>query len=55
MPYVETVNELADAIADLCGVYGVKPVDGTDNHSFDCQCRICFVSDMARRIREAKP
>jgi len=51
MSNLETPIELANFIADLCGVYG----GGLDSgeHPDDCECRSCFVVRMARRIREA--
>jgi hypothetical protein len=52
MPYMETPEELAEAIADMCGVYGVPPYD-REGHSADCNCRMCFYGRMENRIREA--
>ena len=51
MPNLETPDELADAIADMVGVYGAcaeildEPCAG--------KCRPHFVSEMTNRIREA--
>ncbi len=57
MPYLETPEELADAIADLCGVYGgctYPDVDTTGNQDCrNCKCRGGFVADMTERIRAA--
>lgn len=46
---METPRELAEAIADLVGVYGGGPEEG--DHPSDCKCRMCFVSEMEERIR----
>jgi len=51
MPYYETIDELAEWIANIAGVYGCGPED--DNHPNDCKCRICFVGDISARMREA--
>lgn len=48
MPLIETPKDLAETIADMVGVYGHGP-DG--DHPGDCPCRICFVIEMAERIR----
>ena len=50
MPYIETPSDLAEKIADLCGVFGAGP---DDDHADDCPCRICFVVGMEYRIRES--
>jgi hypothetical protein len=47
MPNLETPDELAENIADLCGVYGGHNEDEKQ------PCRICFTGDMTYRIREA--
>lgn len=49
MPMLETPPELADAIADLCGVYGSHDDNGPEH----CSCRVCFVAEMEQRIRQA--
>lgn len=51
MPYLETPDELAEDIADMCGVYGSSPEDNT--HPEDCKCRICFTIGIAERIRQS--
>jgi len=48
MPHLETPDELADSLADKLGVYGVHD----DLCSVD-PCRVCFVSEMTQRIRDA--
>ncbi len=47
MVYLETPEELADKIADWCGVYG-SHTDGEKN-----PCRICFVDEVTERIRKS--
>ena len=69
MPYVETVEELAEALADRLGIYnnGIRFVghntaqsrqmyaEGciTVDHADDCQCRMCWCGRMEKRIRDA--
>ena len=48
MPHRETPDELAEHLATLLGVYGAA-----EDHKDDCECRVCFVSDMTARIRES--
>ena len=50
MPYIESLDELVEALADMCGVYGAGP-DG--DHPEDCKCRFCFTVGLKERIREA--
>lgn len=50
MPYVETVTELCEELADKLGVYGA--------HSEHCEkedwaCRSCFVLHLRARVRAA--
>ena len=47
MPYLETPQELAEALADLVGVYGGHDDDEPK------PCRICWTMDMTDRIRKA--
>ena len=47
----ETPSELADAIADMLGIYGNGPEFG--DHPDDCKCRMCFVIRMEDRIRDS--
>jgi hypothetical protein len=50
MPYLETPDELADALADLLGVYGAHEDETcTDKRP----CRPCFTAGMADRIRRS--
>jgi len=61
MPNIETSTELADAIADMVGVYGSYYTNCQEkdqetygcncDHEDDCKCRSCFVISMASRIR----
>lgn len=51
MVELETADELADAIADMLGLYCVGSEH--ENHSDECNCRNCFVINMADRIRNA--
>ena len=50
MPHLETTPELAERIADLCGVYGAGPCG---DHPEDCRCRMCFVDAMLASIHNA--
>lgn len=50
MPQLETPDELAEQIADWCGVYGSGP-DG--DHPKDCKCRNCFTFEVEQRIRQS--
>ena len=43
---METLDDVIEAIADMCGVYGdIPPL-----HPEDCQCRICFTVGLKFRI-----
>lgn len=58
MPYIETVEELAESLADLCGIYrqGLhleNPEDEGSNHTDACRCRQCWCGRIERRIRAA--
>ena len=54
MPYLETPDELADALADMLGIYGA-----CDSEICDCKkdgktcCRVGFLFYMAQRIRDS--
>lgn len=57
MPYVETVEDLAETLADWCGVYGSCKSNGEtgcelEESKPDC-CRMGFVDVMQKRIRES--
>lgn len=53
----ETVSELAEQIADWCGIYGACKSDGETGCRFDLQnpvcCRVGFMGGIEDRIREA--
>ena len=56
MPYLETVEELAEALADACGIYNqglvlLEPPE--EGHAESCRCRACWCGRMERRIRGA--
>ena len=66
MPYIETVCELAEALADMIGVYNQhihfvgmtrqesrEQTDWIADHANDCGCRACWMAAMERRIRAA--
>ena len=50
MPLIETPDELAEIIADWCGIYGNIP---NGQHVGNCKCRLCFVIVVAARIRRS--
>ena len=60
MPHIEAVDDLAEYLADQMGIYGTacdvqdcgcKDEDGLGDHSEDCKFRVCFTSEIRRRIR----
>jgi hypothetical protein len=66
MPYVETVEDLTERLADMLGIYnqgihfvGLTPLESRQqddwlvDHADDCQCRMCWCGAMERRIRAA--
>ena len=67
MPYIESVEELAEALADMLGIYnqGMRLVGVPDaevrniadtqlyDHTDDCACRGCWCARMEQRIRAA--
>jgi hypothetical protein len=55
MPYLETVEELAEALADTLGIYnqGLKLLPDEQGHADDCVCRMCWAGRMEQRIRDA--
>ncbi len=53
MPYIETVGELADTLADLIGVYGVHDEEAECPDDPRRMCRACVTSVMTGRIRTA--
>lgn len=48
MPYIETVDDLAEWLADKCGIWNCGKEVG--EHDEDCNCRICFIMDLKNRI-----
>jgi hypothetical protein len=55
MPNLITPPELAEEIANEINRYGVhKPEFENDGEALkDCPCRMCYVMDLTRRIRES--
>ncbi len=61
MPEIETVDDLAERLADMMMVYSSDRCAAVDcecreewgNHQDECLCRMCFTSDIRRRIRES--
>ena len=58
MPYLETVEELAESLADMLGIYNhqlrlVNPHDEGSSHTDDCGCRKCWCGVMEERMRAA--
>ena len=64
MPYIELPDELAEALADMLGIYrqklrfvgwtiedSVAHDDWDVAHADDCGCRACWTAAIARRIR----
>lgn len=51
MPNLETPDELAEQIADWCGVYGAA--EHKNDYPDTCKCRMCFIGEVVRRIRES--
>ncbi len=52
---IETLDDIIEELADRCGVYGTynSQNDTFEEHTFDCDCRICFTRELESRIREA--
>ncbi len=54
MPHLETPDELAEWVADWLGVYGSVLDDDHDARSHKAsKCRVCFVAELAQRIRDS--
>ena len=54
MPHIETPDELAEQVANWLGVYGSGLDDEHDEPLHEpWQCRVCFTSDLTRRIRQS--
>jgi len=46
MPFIETIADIVEEMADKIGIYGAHEYEG-DN------CRVCFTVDLSRRVKEA--
>ena len=56
MPIIETVDEIAEEMADKLGIYEASRktmIDEWGNHDDQCDCRMCFVSKFTERLRGA--
>ena len=55
MTLVEIPEELAESIADMIGIHDVPTNDWNPeiHHKDNCKCRICFVSNMTKRIKDS--
>ena len=51
MPYLESVDDLAESLANLLGLYGSCNSESEEDCPKDC--RSCFVFSTKQRIREA--
>ena len=51
MPFVESLDELAEWLADRCGIFG--NAKDPEDHPDDCPCRICFVIGIKQRMIDA--
>lgn len=51
MILLETPQELAECIVDMCGIYGIGPEVG--NHDDTCRCRTCVIISLTERIRQS--
>ena len=53
MPYIEIVEELATDIADILGITEREDIiKGLGKvHKKECNCRVCFIEKMSKRIR----
>ena len=47
MPFIETPTDLAETIADQLGIYGAH------EDSEVVTCRVCFVPELVKRIRDS--
>lgn len=48
---IETLEDIAEEVADLAGINGIGPEEG--NHPDSCKCRICFTGNLINRMKEA--
>ena len=48
MPYIETLDDIIEELADKLGVYGAHNDQCSDKH----RCRVCWTSDMRYRLQQ---
>lgn len=56
MPYIETVDDLVEHLADLAGIYGGCDHESVEGWTCDMcavKCRIWFQEEYSRRIFQA--
>ena len=58
MPYIETLEEIVESLADSLGIYNQKrklvdPEDEGSSHTDACGCRQCWGGRLKVRIRTA--
>ena len=56
MPFIETVSEVVEWIADQAGIYGdprCKPTENDIAHIDNCTCRQFWTDHVERRLRQA--
>lgn len=50
---IETIDELANSIADMCNIYDSYITESLyEQHPTNCNCRVCFVIYMKDRIQK---
>ena len=50
MPYIETVDELVESLADAAGIWGSCPDDEKERCYQQRFCRICWTIEIKTRI-----
>ena len=45
---IETLEDIIEELANELSIYGAH-----SEHSADCECRVCFTSQLRRRIDDA--
>ena len=53
MPYIETIDEVVEEIADMIGIYIDSRCGDSDEHIQDCNCRVNWAPRMTERLRKA--
>jgi hypothetical protein len=55
MPYLETLPELLESLADSLGIdhHNLKLLPDDKGHAEDCGCRMCWCRRLEQRIRQA--